>query len=245
VCVGLCVPEWLTTDVRPGFGMDWKLYPVRACDFVEAQGVRGRSFNTFSLGGYMLWRFWPDRTRLPFVDIHPEEATPEKRHDYVYAAYDLASWQASQRKYRFDYALISRITFAEDRLPDFLDADSTWTLVFIDDAAALFVKNDGPLRPVAERFGYALMPAGNAKLNALGEACRRDPALRARFAAELEREMRESPWNASALGLLANLAILDNRLPAARDYLRRAVATDPEDQGLRARLREIEARVGR
>lgn len=244
-CVLLCLPEWFTSGIPPGFGIEWKLLPVRACDFIASHGVRGRSFNTFSLGGYVLWRFWPERERLPFVDIHPEEALPEKRRDYVYSSYDLDVWREVQRKYRIDYVLISRITFAADRLPDFLDADTTWSLVFLDDAAALFVKKSGPLDPIARRFGYALMPAGNAKLNALGEACRRDPALRARFAAELEREVRESPWNASALGLLANLAILDARLPAAREHLRQAVAADPEDEGLRERLRQIEARIGR
>src|SRR5207249_2455776 len=48
----------------------WDLLPVRACDFMAEHDVRGRGYNMFWHGGYLLWRFWPDRDRLPFMDIH-------------------------------------------------------------------------------------------------------------------------------------------------------------------------------
>ena len=36
----------------------WK-YPVEAADFLIAHGVRGRIFNTYEQGGYLMWRLWP------------------------------------------------------------------------------------------------------------------------------------------------------------------------------------------
>ncbi len=243
-CVLLGLAEWTRSDFPLGVALDWKYYPVRACDFMKATGVRGRGYNTFNFGGYQLYRFWPERDRLPFIDIHPEEATPEKRRLYVLASQEQQAWVELQDRYRIDYALLARLTFKRDRLPDFLDADPRWALVFMDDAAALFVRRDGSLRAIADRHAYRLLPAGNLRLGQLGEACRRDPALRARFAAELERQVRESPYNATALSLHANLAILDGRLTAALDDLRRAVAADPEDRGLRARVRAVERKLG-
>ena len=35
-----------------------------------------------------------------------------------------------------------------------LDGDSAFALVFMDDAAALYVRRDGPLATVAERLEY-------------------------------------------------------------------------------------------
>src|SRR5439155_12870713 len=69
-CVGLVMPT-LTQPVA-GFGYGWlhTPYPERACDWMEQHGVRGRAFNAFSFGGYLLWRFYPDPGRLPFMDIH-------------------------------------------------------------------------------------------------------------------------------------------------------------------------------
>ena len=33
-----------------------------ACDWIAAHGVRGRAFNQFFFGGYLLHRFWPERS---------------------------------------------------------------------------------------------------------------------------------------------------------------------------------------
>src|SRR5262249_33952110 len=64
------VPGWGDPRYPRGIGFVATCYPSAACDFIEQHGVRGRMFSPYYFGGYVLWRFWPQRDRLPFMDIH-------------------------------------------------------------------------------------------------------------------------------------------------------------------------------
>src|SRR5207245_5862772 len=123
----------------PGLGMAPATNPVAACEFMAAHGVSGRGLNYFPFGGYLLYRFWPERGRLPFVGIHPEDAPLEERSLYWAAFTDARAWHALEARFRFDYVLFNRQDWP---LMDALDADSSWALVFVDDAASLYVRRD-------------------------------------------------------------------------------------------------------
>jgi hypothetical protein len=227
VCLAAGLVEWGRPDMPLGIGIQWDRYPVRACDFIAANGVRGRGFNNFEYGGYQAWRFWPDRTRLPFMTGTPEAATPADRLLYagVFARPDV--WRALDRWHRFDYVLLQRLQEGDNRLLDVLDADTTWALVFADDAGTVYVRRDGPLRAVAERHAFRLVPAGIAGLRVLGAAMVADTVLTGRVEAELRARAAASPWNARDLGLLADLALAGGRHGEARGLLERALRVSP------------------
>ncbi|MBI1795494.1 MAG: hypothetical protein HYR74_00415 [Candidatus Eisenbacteria bacterium] len=63
-CVALSIPEWSRVEYPLGIRVDMARFPVAACDFMAAHGVRGRGFNDLG-GAYVAWRFWPERARLP------------------------------------------------------------------------------------------------------------------------------------------------------------------------------------
>jgi tetratricopeptide (TPR) repeat protein len=109
---------------------------------------------------------------------------------------------------------------------------------------ALYVRRDGPLSAVARDFAYCELPGGATRLVALGEASGRDSLLRRRVAAELEREVAESPQHAQALILLANVALAESRYADARDLARRALAIDPLREGAHLRLALIALEEG-
>jgi hypothetical protein len=46
-------------------GADWK-YPVDAADFILKHHLKGRMYNNYTQGGYLLWRLWPEQK--VFVD---------------------------------------------------------------------------------------------------------------------------------------------------------------------------------
>lgn len=241
--LGLTVAEVIGSDYEPGIRFDWRAYPVRACDFIAAHDVRGRVYNPFHAGGYLLYRFWPDRGRLPFMDVHAS-GTTEMRRLTVDAPHDPAKWRALDDRYRFEIALLSRPPLPGEFTADFLDADSTWSLVFLDDAAALYLRRRGGTAAAAERYAYRLLPAGAQRMTALGQALPGDPALRGRLRVEFERQIQESPWNGNAHKLLASIALTEGNLSEARDHLRAAVPLLPREPELARTLRTLERRLG-
>ena len=244
-CVTLGLPEWNSGRTGVGVGLDTRFVPERACDFMAAHAVRGRGFNHFHVGGYMLWRFWPERERLPFATIHPEALRHEDRLAYELARTDVGGWAALDRRYRFDYALLYRRQFGGDRLLDALDADTAWALVFLDDVGAVYVRRKGPLAAIADSFAYIAAPGGRSAIGALGRACERDTALRAMAIAELERQANGSPHNAMANSVRATLLLMSGRLGEAEARLREALAADPDLPRVHERLGMIALADGR
>lgn len=234
-CATIGIPEWLRPDVAIRVGLESIPYPRRAADFMAEHGVRGRGFNPYFLGGYMLWRFWPDRARLPFMDIH-QTGSREDREMAIWSLLRPEAWRDLDRKHRFDYVLTHRQQPDPEVLLDVLDADTTWTLVFLDDAAALYVRRDGPLASVGHTYGYRLLPASVRSLPELGRRAARDPAFRAALRAEAERERAGSPHHAEALRMLADLDMLDRRPDRARERLLAIARMDPRYPGVHGRL---------
>lgn len=235
-CVLLALPELLRPGVPFGIGFDWKQYPVRACDYIEREGVRGRDFNAFWFGGYLLWRFWPERDRLPFMDIH-QAGTREDRDQHAYAFVDPKAWRRLDQRRAFEWLLLPRVQYGGQHLLDELDADSTtWALVFMDDAAVLYLRRTGRLAKLAERDRYHYLPAGDRRLASLGELSFTDSLARGAIRAELERNRASSEWNGGAHSLLANVALNEGRWTEAVGELRAALGVAPAIPELHKRL---------
>ncbi|HKQ57943.1 MAG TPA: hypothetical protein VJY35_08740 [Candidatus Eisenbacteria bacterium] len=226
LCVIATGVELTRRDFVPGVGLVDVMVPKAACDFVERHGIRGRSFNHFELGGYLAWRFWPDRERLPFATIHPEAMSAEARIAYFGALVDPRGWAALDAQHRFDWVLLRRVHSEGDFVLDFLDADTSFAPVFMDDAAALYVRRGGTLQAVADSFGFRVARAGERWLESLGPRLAQDPALGPVLEAEYARAASSSPLSSTAESQWANLMFMARRPLDARGHLERAHAVD-------------------
>ena len=221
------LPTLSDSALRPGYGIVWTSVPVRACDWIESHGVRGRGFNPFEMGGYLLYRFWPDSTRLPFMDIH-QAGTREDRSLAALGLVRQDAWERLDGKYRFDWVLLSAIQYEGEHVLDIVGADTTtWAPVFRDDVAELFLRRDGPLRELAARERYAVWPAAPAQWSATLAGAGADSLARAALRAELERAAAASPWNARANDALAYLDLMDARWADARRRVGAALRLEP------------------
>lgn len=239
------LPALLIDPFRPDLRIRWNMLPAAASDFIEREGVHGRSFNLFQQGGYLLWRFWPDRERLPFMDIH-QTGTREDRRLYAFAVSDARAWRELDARHRFDWTLLSRVPHERTTLLDVLDADSTtWSLVFVDDAAALFARRDGADAAIAERRRYRWLPAGMARLRDLGARVYSDSAVKAGVRSELERCVASSPWHADALSGLVNIALSESRWEDALGLIGRVARLEPGQPRLEERRGLALLAVGR
>jgi tetratricopeptide (TPR) repeat protein len=241
VACGACAlalwPELTRGDLRLGFRMDPGSYPEAACDFIQSRGIRGRALNSFEFGGYLLWRFWPDPLRLPFMDIH-QAGTARERLLYVYGQSRPEGWEALNAAYRPDFLLFRTVHALGDRFLEFADSDTSYALVFADDAAALYVRRAGGLGAVAAREGYRLIPGGTSRLRQL-DAALRDEGGRGRMRSELDRMVASSPRHSRALSLRATLDLVEGRYDEARTELLRAHTIDPSLPRYHFRLGDI------
>ncbi|TMQ69023.1 MAG: hypothetical protein E6K80_13080 [Candidatus Eisenbacteria bacterium] len=217
---------WRRPDLPLSLSIDPGSVPERACDFIEAHGIRGRGLNDSSHGGYQAFRFWPDRWRLPFLSSQPEYTPAEDRRLFLSALRSADGWRAFDAKHHFDYLLLERDQAPGDSLLDFLDHDPRFALVFADDAAELLLRRDR-FRAVVDSFAYRVIPAGRAGRYALGPRCQDDLPLRRAAELELDRMIAGSPSNAGANHLRGFMALMDGDLPGARANFERALAIDP------------------
>ena len=244
-CLALTALECSRVELPLGLSFRPGVYPIAACDFIEREGVRGRGFNYFEEGGYLLWRFWPDRERLPFITNAPELSSVEVRMSYWRATVYRHDWQLMDQRYRFDYALLKRKHHPNDHYLDFLDADSSFALVFLDDASALYVRRDGRLAPIARRFAYRWLSGGEQARIALGTVMTRDSAARGEMGAELERAIGSSPEHALTSDVLGSVLMLDGDWARAEGRLDEAHRLDPDLPGYFLRKGIIALSAGR
>ena len=231
----LLIPVFTHRQSQPRIAFRDDTFPVAACDAIAARHVHGRAFNIFSYGGYLLWRFWPERDRLPFIDVH---ATGSRalRDAYASALVDSTGWTTLDRDERFEWVLLPRSGLSRAPLLEWLDADTTrWSLIFRDDVAALYVKRGGANAAVAERDRYRRLGGGPTRSNASLQGMFADSASFTGVVAELNRTVNESRWSATSHFVLGNLAGLAHRWPDALAQYDAAAETAPEMTGLAAK----------
>lgn len=136
LCVALALPTLTRAEAPIGIGINPLVRYDGVCDFIERHDMRGRMFNQFETGGYLLWRLWPER--LPFTDVH-QAGTPADMDTYIRAIFSEPWWRQLEERFQFDHAVINR-RGVSDSLTAFLERDTTWARVFADPQALLYVK---------------------------------------------------------------------------------------------------------
>jgi hypothetical protein len=141
---------------RPfGLGLGPKI-PVAAVDYLERNGIRGASFNTYGAGAYLVFRLYP-QVRVGMDsrnDVYGEELYAEYRR----ALLDAEALRRMTRRLGaafvlFEWPQQGMSTIAKT----FQDAGDGWRIVYFDDAAAVYLQDDGPYAGIARRDGYRLL----------------------------------------------------------------------------------------
>lgn len=205
-----------------------------AFDFIERSGIRGPMFNTYEIGGYLIFRGYPDRK--VFVDGRNVDYGFEFLNRAFRAGRDRFAWDELCRRYRFDYAVIdltlrSKLSFFPYQVH--LADDPHWKLVYLDDWVAVYLKDTPENAPVIRRFEYRLLSPQGLAGNALLRSTPRQsvPLLEA----ELQRAVRDNPVAVQAKLLLALLYLDSKRLEQALPLLEEARKAQP----LRAAVHQV------
>lgn len=118
-----------------GFGIARGVYPEETANFLKVRNINGSLFNTYSFGGYLIWKLYP---KYPvFIDGRTPTIYPPE----FYWQYRVAEGGGLQafKKIEKQYG-ISIVLTRTKNLARALKNDDDWCLVGFDDRSYLFVK---------------------------------------------------------------------------------------------------------
>jgi hypothetical protein len=106
-------------------------FPVQAVDWLHANPQKGKMFNNFVWGGYLLYRLWPEQKVFidGQTDFYGEEFTRE--YTGVMALND--GWESVLAKYEVSWVIVQSDKPLVNALQDNLD----WTIVYRDATATV------------------------------------------------------------------------------------------------------------
>ncbi|MEW6369017.1 MAG: tetratricopeptide repeat protein [Acidobacteriota bacterium] len=202
-----------------GTGLDRRAIPDATVDLVESRALKGPLYNSYDLGGYLIWRCVP-RLKV-FID---------GRHT-MYEG--LLEWIETHRaREMLDHfgIQLAIVSYRDPLALAALRADPRFRLVCYDDASMLFLRSPTPEGTV---IPYRYLRPEDLSFSWFGEL-----SAEAREAAHLEarRAVREAPGSSRAWALLGRISRRTGDRPEAVDALLRAVRLDPSNMPLRNEL---------
>jgi hypothetical protein len=131
---------------RFGIGVHSGVFPQDAARFLKESRLSGRMFNTYGMGGYLIWELWPEQK--VFIDGREDVYLgPGVLEDYIRCFNSQSDWQKVVNKYGIDFAIVrypEQTPSRSDRSLDTLAFPRTdWGLVYFDDVAAVYVRRNG------------------------------------------------------------------------------------------------------
>ncbi|MDO8347219.1 MAG: hypothetical protein Q7S85_04925 [Rugosibacter sp.] len=122
------------------------ILPVKATDFILREGIKGRMFNTYHYGGYLIYRLYPHQ--LVFIDGRTV------MYGDLFFKETLAIYEgSSQWKERFEhYGIDYVICESEAPLRQLLLEEGRFRRVFDDGMHSVLVRDVGKFRSVIQRY---------------------------------------------------------------------------------------------
>jgi hypothetical protein len=111
---------------------DGRVFPVKATEFIAAEGIRGHLFNTDDWSGYLIYKLYPG-TKV-FIDDRGDFYGEDFIKEYLNARYATWQWQEPLDKYQVKWVLIA----ANSPLAGVLKERKDWRAQYDDGLAIVF-----------------------------------------------------------------------------------------------------------
>jgi len=113
-------------------------FPADAVAFLQRTRPPGPMFNSYNIGGYLMYHLWPDYP--VFVDGRTDLYNDDFLRDYLKTVNALPGWPDTLARYGVRLAVLERDT----PLAQTLTTDPGWQTLYADEQAAIFAR-----RPIA------------------------------------------------------------------------------------------------
>ncbi len=187
--------------------------------FVSRVRIQGKMFNTYGIGGYLIYTGYPHRK--VYIDGRNVDYGFDFMAKTFAAQTSKEKWQEITDHYGITYALIDYDAIKEkDGIPfsRYLDTDPNWPLVYVDDWTAVYVKRVPTNAKIIDQYAYSQIQVQKLESNALlgGSA---DTVI---LEKELRRAVSDSPGSVKARWALAELLMGQGKNDEAKNILQDA-----------------------
>ncbi|OGP53721.1 MAG: hypothetical protein A2Y65_01380 [Deltaproteobacteria bacterium RBG_13_52_11] len=149
----------LISQKRLGLGV-WTNYPATAVNFLKEHNVRGKIFNDYNFGGYLIWHLWPD------IPVYIDGRTPTiYDQDFLWldgmAQQKKEVWEKVAERYGIDIVLMhDERDKGYASLFYWLDEDEDWMLVAFDDVSNLYIKKGTKFDELIKQYRFRYLRPG-------------------------------------------------------------------------------------
>jgi len=113
-----------------------EVFPVEATEWLEDNPPRGNGFNYFPWGGYLLFRFWPERS--VFIDGQTDFYGEELTREYERVITLADGWQDVLHEYRIKWVIMP----AGSELGTALDSSEFWEEEYHDKTTEIWILSE-------------------------------------------------------------------------------------------------------
>jgi tetratricopeptide (TPR) repeat protein len=124
---------------RFGFGVSRHTYPIKAANLIDAANPTGRMFNDPADGGFLIWRFFPDRK--VYFDGRWEVYGNDFFEEFKLVSSNPSRFEDQAARLDMRYAIIPHSIGHMQRILKHMLASPDWTLVYVDELSAVFLRN--------------------------------------------------------------------------------------------------------
>lgn len=146
-------PEFPWYPYKQNTGLGLLPGSLRAAGFFQQLNSKGKIFNNYDIGGYLIYNLFPKRK--VFVDNRPEAYSvkffkevynPMQEHEDV--------WKRIDERYRFNSIFFYRHDMTPHAQPFLLRRldDPNWAPVYVDDFCIIFLRRDGTDQRLIEQY---------------------------------------------------------------------------------------------
>ena len=143
---------WVIFPRRSAFGLGVRsrLYPEKAADFIKQARITGRMYNEYEWGGYLIWRFFPQRK--VFMDGRTVVYGEDLYQDWTKISEGRKHWQETLDKYGVNFLIIN---YQKDRPASFWE-EERWVPIYWDDYTLVAIRDAPENRSLIEKYDARL-----------------------------------------------------------------------------------------
>ncbi len=212
---------------RVGLGVGPRV-PVEAVRYIQENGIKGRVFNKYAFGAYLIHELFPD-TRV-YMDSRNDVYGPELYRTYLEALVRVDVARRVFAENDFDYVLVDYNLYPgrneDPGLFGHLASDPAWVLVYFDDTTVLYLRDNPAHARLIARDGYRLLDPVEFRPRRAREI---PPDRLPRYEIEVRRAVERHPRSLAARLMLADVLMATRQPDAAMAALEEALRLAPDN----------------